>query len=124
MPEETPNIDPACFQQLDLAQLHRAHATEWRIPILQCSQPIADSWRWMRLITIPHQSSVAKAFTEFDDKDRMKPSSYYDPIVDVMEELVKFTYLTRDRSSYLVDRYSERKQSAAELSKSVSQRSI
>ena len=80
--------------------------------------------RWMRLITIPNQSSVAKAFTEFDDKDRMKPSPYYDRIVDVMEELVKFTHLTRDSSSYLVDRYSERKESAAELSKRVTQRSI
>ena len=60
--------------------------------------------RWMRLITIPNQSSVAKAFTEFDDNDRMKPSPYYDRIVDVMEELVKFTYLTRDNSGYLVDR--------------------
>ena len=80
--------------------------------------------RWMRLITIPNQSSVAKAFTEFDDKDRMKPSPYYDRIVDVMEELVKFTHLTRDSSSYLVDRYSERKESADELSKRVNQRSI
>ena len=80
--------------------------------------------RWMRLITIPNQSSVAKAFTEFDDKDRMKPSPYYDRIVDVMEELVKFTYLTRDSTSYLVDRYSERKESADELSKRVNQRLI
>jgi arsenic resistance protein ArsH len=80
--------------------------------------------RWMRLITIPNQSSVAKAFTEFDDQDRMKPSPYYDRIVDVMEELVKFTHLTRDSSSYLVDRYSERKESADELSKRVNQRSI
>ena len=80
--------------------------------------------RWMRLITIPNQSSVAKAFTEFDDKDRMKPSPYYDRIVDVMEELVKFTHLTRDNSSYLVDRYSERKESAQALSKRVNQRSI
>ena len=80
--------------------------------------------RWMRLITIPNQSSVAKAFTEFDDKDRMKPSPYYDRIVDVMEELVKFTHLTRDSSSYLVDRYSERKESADELSNRVNQRSI
>ena len=80
--------------------------------------------RWMRLITIPNQSSVAKAFTEFDDNDRMKPSPYYDRIVDVMEELVKFTYLTRDNSGYLVDRYSERKESADELSNRVNQRSI
>ena len=70
----------------------------------------------MRMITIPNQSSVAKAFAEFDDGGRMKPSPYYDRVVDVMEELVKFTLLTRDRAAYLVDRYSERKESAAELS--------
>lgn len=71
--------------------------------------------RWMRMITIPNQSSVAKAWLEFDENDRMKPSSYYDRIVDVMEELVKFTLLTRDNSTYLVDRYSERKESAEQL---------
>jgi arsenic resistance protein ArsH len=65
--------------------------------------------RWMRMITVPNQSSVPKAFTEFDEAGRMKPSAYYDRIVDVMEELVKFTLLTRDRAAYLVDRYSERK---------------
>jgi arsenical resistance protein ArsH len=80
--------------------------------------------RWMRLITIPNQSSVAKAFQEFDDADRMKPSSYYDRIVDVMEELVKFTLLTRDCADYLVNRYSERKESAEQLSKRVNIRSI
>lgn len=80
--------------------------------------------RWMRLITIPNQSSVAKAFLEFDETGRMKPSPYYDRIVDVMEELVKFTLLTRDRADYLVDRYSERKESAAELSARVNQKSI
>jgi arsenic resistance protein ArsH len=80
--------------------------------------------RWMRLITIPNQSSVAKAFLEFDEAGRMKPSPYYDRIVDVMEELVKFTLLTRDRADYLVDRYSERKESAAELSERVNQKSI
>ncbi|MGB1142278.1 MAG: arsenical resistance protein ArsH, partial [Halioglobus sp.] len=80
--------------------------------------------RWMRMITIPNQSSVAKAWLEFDDNDRMKPSSFYDRIVDVMEELVKFTLLTRDRSDYLVDRYSERKESAEALSERVNQRSI
>lgn len=75
--------------------------------------------RWMRMITIPNQSSVAKAFQEFDENDRMKPSSYHDRVVDVMEELMKFTLLTRDISPYLVDRYSERKESAEELSKRV-----
>ena len=80
--------------------------------------------RWMRMITIPNQSSVAKAFLEFDEAGRMKPSAYYDRVVDVMEELFKFTLLTRDVSSYLVDRYSERKESAEELSRRVNQRSI
>ncbi len=80
--------------------------------------------RWMRMITIPNQSSVAKAFLEFDDAGRMKPSAYYDRIVDVMEELMKFTLLTRDVADYLVDRYSERRESAAELSKRVNQRAI
>ena len=69
--------------------------------------------RWMRMVTIPNQSSVAKAFQEFDDDGRMKPSSYYDRLVDVMEELVKFTLLVRDRSEYLTNRYSERKEEAA-----------
>lgn len=80
--------------------------------------------RWMRMFTIPNQSSVAKAFTEFDEGGRMKPSSYYDRLVDVMEELMKFTLLLRDRKDYLVDRYSERKESTEELSKRVNQRSI
>jgi arsenic resistance protein ArsH len=72
--------------------------------------------RWMRMITIPNQSSVAKAYEQFDDVGRMKPSGYYDRIVDVMEELVKFTLLTRGISSYLTDRYSERKEEAEKLS--------
>lgn len=65
--------------------------------------------RWMRMITIPNQSSVAMAFKEFDENGRMRPSSYYDRIVDVMEELVRFTVLTRPHTVQLVDRYSERK---------------
>jgi len=80
--------------------------------------------RWMRMFTIPNQSSVAKAFLEFDDAGRMKPSAYYDRVVDVMEELVKFTLLLRGQTDYLVDRYSERKESADELSKRVNQASI
>jgi arsenic resistance protein ArsH len=75
--------------------------------------------RWMRMITIPNQSSVAKAFQEFDDAGRMKSSAYYDRVVDVMEELVKFTLLTRDVSDQLVDRYSERKEAAEALAKRV-----
>ena len=67
--------------------------------------------RWMRLLTIPNQSSVAKAYQEFDENGRMKPSSYYDRIVDVMEELYKFTILTRHNKDYMTDRYSERRAS-------------
>ena len=80
--------------------------------------------RWMRMVTIPNQSSIPKAFLEFDDNDRMKPSSFYNRIVDVMEELYKFTLLTRGQSAYLTDRYSERVESAEELSKRVNQKSI
>jgi len=80
--------------------------------------------RWMRMITIPNQSSVPKAFTEFDEGGRMKPSPYYNRMVDVMEELIKFTLLTRGRAEYLVDRYSERVESAEALSLRVNQRSI
>jgi arsenic resistance protein ArsH len=69
--------------------------------------------RWMRMIVVPNQSSVAKAWQEFDQDGRMKPSSYYDRVVDVMEELVKFTLLTRGHSDYLTSRYSERKSDAA-----------
>jgi len=71
--------------------------------------------RWMRCLTIPNQSSVPKAFQQFDDDDRMKPSPFYDRMVDVMEELVKFTLLTRDNAAYLVDRYSERKETGEAL---------
>ena len=71
--------------------------------------------RWMRMITIPNQSSVAKAWQEFDQEGRMKPSSFYDRVVDVMEELVKVTLLTRGTSDYLTSRYSERKEDAAKL---------
>ncbi len=80
--------------------------------------------RWMRMLTIPNQSSVAKAYEEFDEAGRMKPSSYYDRVVDVMEELVKFTLLTRDIEPYLVDRYSERKEAHAALAARVGQASL
>ncbi|WP_313499985.1 arsenical resistance protein ArsH [Stutzerimonas nitrititolerans] len=80
--------------------------------------------RWMRMFTIPNQSSVPKAYMEFDDAGRMKPSAYYDRVVDVMEELLKFTLLLRDRQAFLVDRYSERKETAEQLSARVNQRSI
>ena len=80
--------------------------------------------RWMRMVTIPNQSSVPKAFLEFDEAGRMNPSSYYSRVVDVCEELVKFTWLVRGRSAYLTDRYSERIENAAELSKRVNQRAI
>ncbi|MDO8901873.1 MAG: arsenical resistance protein ArsH [Phenylobacterium sp.] len=72
--------------------------------------------RWMRMITIPNQSSVAKAYEEFDEAGRMRPSPYYDRIVDVMEELVRFTLLTRPHAAALVDRYSERRARGAPVS--------
>ncbi|WP_164901656.1 arsenical resistance protein ArsH [Neorhizobium lilium] len=80
--------------------------------------------RWMRMITIPNQSSVAKAFQEFNADGRMKPSAYYDRVVDVCEELAKFTLLTRDASNYLTDRYSERKEDAEKLEQRASLKSI
>jgi arsenic resistance protein ArsH len=78
----------------------------------------------MRLLTIPNQSSTPMAFKEFDDMDRMKPSPFYDRMVDVMEELIKFTLLTRDNKTYFLERYSERKESTEELSKRVNQNTI
>lgn len=69
--------------------------------------------RWMRMLTIPNQSSVAKAYQEFHDDGRMKDSPYRDRVVDVMEELYKFTLLTRDLREFLVDRYSERREALA-----------
>lgn len=80
--------------------------------------------RWMRMLTIPNHSSVAEVFTRFDDEGRMKPSSYYDRLVDLMEELMKFTLLLRDHQDYLADCYSERKESADELFSRVNQSSI
>lgn len=80
--------------------------------------------RWMRMFTIPNQSSVAKAFLEFEEDGRMKPSGFYNRIVDVVEELVRFTLLTRDNKDYLVDRYSERVESAEALMNRVNQRAM
>jgi arsenic resistance protein ArsH len=73
--------------------------------------------RWMRMVTIPNQSSIAKAYEQFDEAGRMLPSPYYDRVVDVMEELLRFTLLLRDRTNYLTDRYSERKQSTYDASR-------
>lgn len=80
--------------------------------------------RWMRMVTIPNQSSVAKAFLEFDEDGRMKSSPYYNRIVDVMEELMKFTLLLRDSKDYFVDRYSERVETAEQVSQRVNQKSL
>ncbi|WP_019994462.1 arsenical resistance protein ArsH [Aureimonas ureilytica] len=80
--------------------------------------------RWMRMVTIPNQSSVPKAFLEFDEAGRMKPSALYSRVVDICEELVKFTHLVRGRSDHLTDRYSERVESAEKLSERVNQRTL
>jgi len=80
--------------------------------------------RWMRMITIPNQSSVAKAYEQFDEHGRMLPSAYYDRVVDVMEELIKFTLLTRGASDYLTSRYSERKETVEKLAELVKLESI
>jgi len=80
--------------------------------------------RWMRLLTIPNQSSVPKAYEQFDEAGRMKPSALYDRVVDVMEELYKFTLLTRDAAPYLVERYSERREAAQALAARVQQSSM
>ncbi len=77
--------------------------------------------RWMRMLTIPNQSSVAKAYEQFDEAGRMQPSPYYDRLVDVMEELMKFTLLTRGVSDYLTSRYSERKEAAEKAAARVAQ---
>jgi arsenic resistance protein ArsH len=80
--------------------------------------------RWMRMLTIPNQSSVAKAYEQFDEAGRMKPSAYYDRVVDVVEELMKFTLLTRSVSPYLTNRYSERKEAAEALAARAGQKAI
>ena len=83
--------------------------------------------RWMRMVTIPNQSSVPKAWDEFTTQagqTRMRPSPFYDRLVDVCEELTRFTWLTRGRSAALTDRYSERKESREKLSRRVNQPSL
>lgn len=99
-------------------------AAYWFTASTAFANPAAVLGRWMRMLAILNQSSVANSFLEFGDADRMKPSSFYDRVVDVMEELVKFTLLTRDVSPYLVDRYSERKESAEQLMKRVNQQAM
>lgn len=76
--------------------------------------------RWMRMVTIPNQSSIPKAWLEFDSEGRLPEGPFYARLVDVMEELVKFTWLVRGRSDYLVDRYSERVETAEQVHKRVS----
>lgn len=117
------NIEAALFRVPDPArlQVQQPSVHPPRIALLYGSLRARS---FSRLLTIPNQSSVAKAFLEFDDHDRMKPSACYDRVVDVMEELVKLTLPTRDIAPQLVDRYSERNESAQELSKRVSQASI
>lgn len=80
--------------------------------------------RWMRMLTIPNQSSVAKAYQEFHEDGRMKDSSYRDRVVDVMEELYKFTILTRDLRDFFVDRYSERREEAAKAVTSIAKAAL
>ncbi|SLN28683.1 NADPH-dependent FMN reductase [Falsiruegeria litorea R37] len=76
--------------------------------------------RWMRMVTIPNQSSIPKAWLEFAEGDRLPDGSFYRRLVDVMEELVKFTYMCRGRKDYLVDRYSERVESVEQVHARVS----
>ena len=66
--------------------------------------------RWMRMFVVPNQSSVPKAWTEFDEAGRMLPSGLRDRVVDVAEELYKFTLLLRGETAFLVDRFSERQE--------------
>lgn len=80
--------------------------------------------RWMRMVTIPNQSSIPKAWLEFDEAGHLPAGPFYNRVVDVMEELVKFTWLVRGRADYLVDRYSERVESAEEVHKRVSLKSL
>ena len=79
--------------------------------------------RWMRMVTIPNQSSIAKAWLEFEG-GRLPEGPFYRRIVDVMEELVKFTWMVRGRSDYLVDRYSERVETVEDVHKRVSLKEV
>ena len=117
------NCETSSYGRKEWSGVHRSGTVQWSQSFNAVNQ-LRILGRWMRLITIPNQSSVAKAFLEFDERGRMTHSPYYDRIVDVMEELVKFTLLTRDRADHLVDRYSERKESPAKLSERVNQKKI
>lgn len=78
--------------------------------------------RWMRMVTIPNQSSIPKAWLEFDKDGRLPAGAFYARVVDVMEELVKFTLMVRGRKDYLVDRYSERVENAEQVHQRVSKK--
>ena len=133
---DTPQLDENAFDEIDKARLTQnrlwiplslgaVRPTQGKtLAVMQVSggsqsfnavNQMRILGRWMRCITIPNQSSVPKAFQQFNDNNRMKPSPFYNRMVDVMEELVKFTYITRDLSDDLVDRYSERVETREEL---------
>ena len=118
-----PCIDEALFDRPTAAALAVMQVSGGS-PSLNAVNQMRVLGRWMRMLTIPNQSSVAKAHMAFDEAGRMKPSAYCERAVDVMEKRLKFTLLTRDATPYLVDLYSKRHESAAALSARVNQRSI